>query len=64
MKKGHIAPFGIQSSVNDYFDTVVDNKIVSSNTLHGKFIQNVFGGNEAELKRQLKLELDKFLLYI
>ncbi|VVH59331.1 hypothetical protein BAZOLSSOX_3288 [uncultured Gammaproteobacteria bacterium] len=46
--------------VNDYFDTVVDNKIVSSNTLHGKFIQNVFGGNEAELKRQLKLELDKY----
>ncbi len=46
--------------VNDYFDTIVDNKIVSSNTLHGMFIQSVFGGNEAELKRQLKRELDKY----
>jgi len=40
--------------VNEYFDTKVDEKIISSNTIHGKFVQNFFGGNEAELKRQIK----------
>lgn len=46
--------------VNDYFDTIVDNKIVSSNTLHGKFIKSVFDGNEAELKKQIKQQLGKY----
>jgi len=43
--------------VNDYFDTIVDDKIVSSNTLHGKFIQKYFSNNE----KQLKLLIDKSL---
>ncbi len=43
--------------VNDYFDTIVDDKIVSSNTLHGKFIQKYFLNNE----KQLKLLIDKSL---
>ena len=40
--------------VNDYFDTLVDDKVVSSKTLHGLFIRNYFGGNEADLKQQIK----------
>lgn len=43
--------------VNEYFDTTVDDKIISSNTIHGKFIQKFFGGNEADLKKQLKTGL-------
>lgn len=43
--------------VNDYFDTIVDDKIVSSNTLHGKFIQKYFSDNE----KQLKVLIDKSL---
>lgn len=46
--------------VNEYFDTTVDEKIISSKTVHGKFIQQYFGGNEAELKKQIKKELVKF----
>ncbi len=46
--------------VNQYFDTIVDEKIISSNTIHGKFIQKFFGGNEAELKKQIKKELTKY----
>ncbi len=40
--------------VNDYFDTLVDNKVVSSNTLHGIFIKKIFGGNENNLREQIK----------
>ena len=43
--------------VNDYFDTIVDDKIISSNTLHGKFIQKYFSHNE----KHLKLLIDKSL---
>lgn len=43
--------------VNEYFDTVVDDKIISSKTLHGIFIRNYFGGNESDLKRQISNEL-------
>lgn len=46
--------------VNEYFDTIVDEKIISSNTIHGKFVQKFFGGNEAELKKQIKKELVKY----
>jgi hypothetical protein len=45
--------------VNDYFDTLVDDNVVSSNTLHGKFIKNVFGGNEANLKEQIESSLSE-----
>lgn len=43
--------------VNEYFDTIVDDEIVSSNTLHGIFIKNVFGGNVSELELQIKSSL-------
>jgi len=46
--------------VNEYFDTTVDDKIISSKTVHGKFIQRFFGGNEAELKKQIKKELTRY----
>jgi len=45
--------------VNEYFDTIVDDKIISSKTVHGKFIQKFFGGNEAELKSQIRKGLSK-----
>ncbi|MCY9827397.1 macro domain-containing protein [Vibrio chagasii] len=45
--------------VNEYFDTIVDDKIISSKTVHGKFIQKFFGGNEADLKSQIRKGLAK-----
>lgn len=45
--------------VNDYFDTIVDDKIVSSNTLHGKFIQKYFSTNEKVLKSLIDKSLSK-----
>jgi hypothetical protein len=45
--------------VNDYFDTIVDDKIVSSNTLHGKFIQKYFLNNEKQLKSLINKSLSK-----
>jgi Domain of unknown function (DUF6430) len=46
--------------VNEYFDTLVDDKIISSSTLHGQFIKQVFGGNIAELDRIIKKELQNY----
>lgn len=43
--------------VNEYFDTIVDEKIISSKTLHGVFVRSYFGGNEADLKNQISNEL-------
>ena len=43
--------------VNDYFDTIVDDKIISSNTIHGKFINKFFKDNEKELKREINKSL-------
>lgn len=45
--------------VNEYFDTIVDNKIISSNTVHGKFVKQFFGGDEANLKKQIKNALSR-----
>lgn len=39
--------------VNEYFDTLVDDNVISINTLHGKFIRNFFGGDEENLRRQI-----------
>ena len=46
--------------VNEYFDTTVDDKIISSKTIHGKFIKKFFGGNEVDLKRQLTNGLSQY----
>jgi len=43
--------------VNEYFDTVVDDKIISSNTLHGKFIQFFFKKNLDCLDKQIEASL-------
>jgi hypothetical protein len=45
--------------VNEYFDTLVDEKIISSSTLHGQFIKEIFGGNTEELELLIKKELEK-----
>ncbi|HIC8861877.1 TPA: macro domain-containing protein [Aeromonas hydrophila] len=42
---------------NDYFDTLVDEKIVSSNTIHGLFVKRFFSGNEKQLKRLISASL-------
>ncbi|MBA2851575.1 hypothetical protein HNP86_001728 [Methanococcus maripaludis] len=44
--------------VNEYFDTVVDEDVISSNTLHGKFLNKVFGSNIAKLDELLDQKLD------
>ena len=44
--------------VNEYFDTIVDDKIISSKTLHGIFVKTYFGGNEADLKKQISNSLN------
>lgn len=43
--------------VNEYFDTIVDDKIISSKTVHGIFIKQVFGGDEQNLKSKIKKSL-------
>jgi hypothetical protein len=45
--------------VNEYFDTLVDDNVISINTLHGKFIRNVFGGDEKNLCQQISNSLSK-----
>lgn len=45
--------------VNDYFDTLVDDKVVSIETLHGKFVRQFFGGDEDNLKGQISRSLSK-----
>ena len=44
--------------VNEYFDTKVDDNIISSKSLHGKFIKHIFGGNVGELDRKIEHELN------
>lgn len=44
--------------VNEYFDTIVDDKIISSKTLHGIFVKTYFDGNEADLKKQINNSLN------
>ncbi len=46
--------------VNDYFDTLVDEKVVSSNTIHGIFVKRFFSGNEKLLKRLISASLKKY----
>lgn len=47
-------------AVNEYFDTIVDDKIISSKTIHGIFIRTFFGGDEENLKQQLKKGLANY----
>lgn len=44
--------------VNEYFDTVVDEKIISSTSVHGQFIKRIFGGNIEDLVSQINKELE------
>ncbi len=43
--------------VNDYFDTLVDEKVVTLKTLHGKFVKRFYSGNETTLKRLITASL-------
>ncbi len=39
---------------NDYYDVVVDNKIIAENSLHGKYIKKFWSGREDELNNIIK----------
>ncbi len=39
--------------VNEYFDTLVDDRVIAGNTLHGMFIKQFFGGDEKALRAQI-----------
>lgn len=43
--------------VNEYFDTLVDDKVISSKTLHGMLVRYIFGGNEQNLINQINEQL-------
>ncbi len=42
---------------NENFDTLVDNEVISANTLHGKFINGIYGANVEKLNRVLEEKL-------
>ncbi|MBN2456381.1 MAG: hypothetical protein JXB29_07610 [Sedimentisphaerales bacterium] len=44
-------------SVNEFFDSAVDNKHVSANTLHGIMLKQYWAGNTADWDRQIKEDL-------
>lgn len=46
--------------VNDFFDSKVDEKIISSSTLHGYVINNFWKNRESELDKKLKEALSEF----
>lgn len=43
--------------VNNAFDTAVDDRVISSSSLHGMYIRKYFGGNEAALRTQMSEQL-------
>lgn len=45
--------------VSEYFDMVVDEKYVSSKTLHGQFVNSIFSSNISELEEKIKASLAK-----
>ena len=45
-------------SVNEYFDTIVDNKIIATDTIHGKFIEQLFKGRISELDKKIEEALN------
>ena len=47
-------------SVNDYFDTIVDHKIIAADTIHGRFIDRIFKGRVPELDNKIETTLNNF----
>lgn len=45
-------------SVNEYFDTIVNNKIIATETIHGKFIERLFKGRVPELDNKIAFALN------
>lgn len=45
-------------SVNEYFDSIVDNKIIATDTIHGKFIERLFKGRISELDKKIEEALN------
>ena len=48
-------------SVNEYFDTIVDNKIIATETIHGKFIDRLFKGRIPELDNKIRKALNNVI---
>lgn len=46
--------------VNEYFDTLVDDKLISSRTLHGNFVKTIFGGYVQKLDLIIDENLAKY----
>ncbi len=44
--------------VNEYFDTIVDDEIISKNTIHWQFINKYFLWDTRELDNKIKIELN------
>lgn len=40
--------------VNEYFDTIVDNKIINKGTVHGQFILKYYGENHTQLHTEIE----------
>ena len=43
---------------NEYFDTIVDDKIIASNTIHGKFVDKLFKSRIIDLDAKIAHELE------
>lgn len=50
--------------VNEYFDTLVGENVVSEDTLHGKFINQYFANNISELDNKMNLALSNIIFEI
>ena len=50
--------------VNEYFDTLVGENVVSEDTLHGKFINQYFADNISELDNKMNLALNNIIFEI
>ena len=44
--------------VNEYFDTIVDNKIINKTTIHGQFILKYYGDNNTQLNEEIESYFD------
>ncbi|MBF4354140.1 hypothetical protein EAY36_23095, partial [Vibrio anguillarum] len=46
--------------VNDFFDVLVDDEVISRNTLHGKLIEKYFSDDIELLDSEIKLKLSNY----
>lgn len=55
-----IHPGIITIGVNDFFDSIVDDNHISSNSLHGKMLKNYWSANTIEWDKQVTQQLQEF----